>query len=150
MNISPPPLPPAKRYSHLRYISGFEAERMVTRAISFHNNWRSDAPKVYSAHHFMLNHNILSMVVLPGGKHLIASVADYTYTLYSLMVFVADYRHGGLIPLAKMPTETKAYRLRAKYMTVRGVSGIVVAYVRREFHRSSRHLAGYVYHNIVA
>jgi hypothetical protein len=144
MNIKPPPLPPSKRYSHLGSITGFEAERMVTRAVSFHNNWRSEKPKVYDVQHFLQQHNILSMVVLPGGKHLVASVADYTYTLYWIMVLVVDYRHGGLIPLAKAPTETKAFNLRAKYMTVRDVSGIVIAYIRREFYGSSYAATGYV------
>jgi hypothetical protein len=145
MNITPPPLPPSKRYGHLRFLTGFEAERLVTRAISFHNNWRSAAPKVYDIEHFVLHHNILSMVVLPGGKHLVASVADYTYTLYSLMVFVVDHRHGGLFPLAKTSTETKAINLRAKYMTVRGVSGLVIVYVRREFYSSSATCAHHIF-----
>jgi hypothetical protein len=122
---------------------------MVTRAITFHNNWRSVAPKVYDVQHFMQHHNVLSMVVLPGGKHLVASVADHTYAIYSLMVFVVDYRHGGLVPLAKTPTETKAFNLRAKYMTVRGIRGIVVAYVRREFYGSSYASTGYVHKVIV-
>jgi hypothetical protein len=144
MNITPPPLPPARRYSNLGSITGFEAERMVIRAISFHDNWKSEAPKVYDVQHFMQHHNVLSMVVLPGGKHLVASVADYTYTVYALMVFVMDYRHGGLIPLAKTFTETKAQNLRARYMTVRRVSGIVIGYVRQEFCRGS-HYSGCVY-----
>jgi hypothetical protein len=144
MNINPPPLPPVKRYAHLGCITGFEAERMVTRAISFHNNWRSEAPKVYDIQHFMQHHNVLSMAVLPGGKHLVAAVADYTYAVHSLMVFIMDYRHGGLIPLAKMPTETKAQNLRAKYQTVRGVTGIVIAYVRREFQSGFHNIAGCV------
>ena len=123
---------------------------MVTRAISFHNNWRSDAPKVYDIQHFNQHYNVLSMVVLPGGKHLVASVTDYTCSVYSLMVFVMDYRHGGLIPLAKTPTETKAQNLRAKYMTVKGVTGIVVAYIRREFRGSSRVLSGCVLRIVAA
>lgn len=74
------------------------------------------------------------MEVLPGGKHLIASVSDYNNACYWLMILVSDYHTGGLVPLAKMPTDTKAYNLRAKYMTVRGSEGIVIGYVRREFY----------------
>lgn len=144
MNITPPPLPPSKRYKDLENLTGFEAERMVIRAISFHNNWKSEAPKVYGMRSYMLHHNVLSMVVLPGGKHLVASVADYTYTHYFLMVLVMDYRHGGLVPLAKVATDTKAYNVRAKYMTVRGTAGIVIGYTRREFHSNARVSAKFV------
>lgn len=84
------------------------------------------------------------MTVLPGAKHLVASMADYTYTVYSLILFVVDHRHGGLVPLAKLPTETKAYNVRAKYMTIRGVNGIVIGYVRREFVKNSRRDVGFV------
>lgn len=132
MNIVPPPLPPSKRYN-MEFLTGLEAQKMVIRSISFNNNWRSQTPRVYNTRSIALQHNVLSMVVLPGGKHLAASVANKDCTAYSLMVLVVD-RQGGVVPLATMPTTTKAYRLQAKYMTVNGTSTIVIGYVRREFY----------------
>lgn len=137
INIVLPPLPPAARYKNLSGITGYEAERLVIRAISFNDNWRGMEPRTYNACCFPMGHRVLSMIVLPGGKHLVASVADITHSVYYLMVFVMDHRHGGLVPLAKTPTDTKAYNLQARYMTVRDTSGIVIGYVRREFYGES-------------
>lgn len=82
----------------------------------------------------MVGHHVQDMQVLPGGNHLIASLADRGFNTYWLTLFVNDYRHGGFVPMATMQTDTKAYGLRVKYMKTRGAQRIVFAYVRREFY----------------
>ncbi|KAF7975190.1 hypothetical protein HWV62_10248 [Athelia sp. TMB] len=132
MNIIPPPLPPTKR-NNMEYLTGVQAQKMVIRSISFNNNWRSAAPKVFSTQSSDLQQSVQSMVALPGGEHVIAVVADKDHTSYALELLIVDPR-GSIIPLAKMPTESKPYNVRAKYLTFNGVTSIAVAYVRREFY----------------
>lgn len=71
-------------------------------------------------------------------------MTDYGHKLFWVMVLVVDYRHGGLVPLARIPTETRAYNLRVKYMSIKGVMGIVVGYVRREFYGDAYASSGFV------
>ncbi|GBE77179.1 hypothetical protein SCP_0100510 [Sparassis crispa] len=70
------------------------------------------------------------MVLLPGARYLVASVTDDAGLNYAVVVFSVDRTSLGAVPLAKTLTLTKAYNLRAKYMTVHGESGIVVAFDR--------------------
>jgi hypothetical protein len=72
------------------------------------------------------------MVILPGGTHLVASVREETCNSFALMVFVLDYRNGGALPLAKTDTPTQAYNLQAKYMTLHGQNGIMIAYTIKD------------------
>lgn len=77
------------------------------------------------------------MVVLPGGKYMVASVCNMAKTHYSLIVFALDHRIGGVVPLAETPVKRKAYNLKAKYMNIDGTPSIVIAYIRRKM--SSRY-----------
>lgn len=132
MNIIPPPLPPMKRHD-IEYLTGVQAQKMVIHSISFSNNWRSPAPRAYSTQSVALQQSVQSMVALPGGEHIVAVVADKDHTSYGLEILVVDPR-GGIIPVAKLLTETKPYNIQAKYMTIGGVSSIAIGYVRREFY----------------
>ncbi|KAH7916394.1 hypothetical protein BJ138DRAFT_1052668 [Hygrophoropsis aurantiaca] len=125
-----PPLPPSFRHS-LECMSSFEAERLVTRAITLHANWSSSIPQASTMESFWAHRQILSMVVLPGGKYLVASVCNPARTHYSLVVYALDHRIGGVVPLAETPVKQKAYNLRAKYMIIEGTPCIAIAYIRR-------------------
>jgi len=48
------------------------------------------------------------------------------------MVFVLDYRNGGALPLAKVDVPTQAYNLQAKYMTLHGQNGVMIAYTIKD------------------
>lgn len=73
------------------------------------------------------------MTILPGGKYLVASVTDAGHKRYALMIFVLDHHGRPAVALAQVETKTRAYDLQAKYMSLRGDQGIMIAFVRREF-----------------
>ena len=126
LNIPVLPLPPTSRRSFAK-ISGLEAERLFIRSLSLSKNLSSQNPTPYWARGVEAFHHVQSMVILPGGTHLVASVKEETCNSFALMVFVLDYRNGGALPLAKLGTPTQAYNLQAKYMRLRGQNGIVIA-----------------------
>ncbi|KAG9313929.1 hypothetical protein JVU11DRAFT_4702 [Chiua virens] len=131
-----PQRPPSHRHSS-KYLTSFEAERLVTKSISLQKNWVSPNPSPLSRDSFQVHRLIQSMVVLPGGKYMVASVCNMAKTHYSLVVFALDHRIGGVVPLAETPVKRKAYNLKAKYMNIDGTPSIVIAYVRRKI--SSRY-----------
>lgn len=143
INIPLPPLPPTSRYS-LGQLA-MEAERLVIRAISLDDNWRSFKPKLYRAQKLKAYSQVHAMKVLPGGKYLVASV-DPGCRRYAIMVFVLDHAGSETMALAKTPTKSKAYNLQAKYMTFQGVQGIAIAYIRRKFKGTDRERCGLVDH----
>ncbi|KAF9225302.1 hypothetical protein BS17DRAFT_750946 [Gyrodon lividus] len=134
---SAPQLPPSHRHSP-RFLTSFEAERLVTRAISLHMNWVSPNPRPLSRNAFQIHRLIQSMVILPGGKYMVASVCNVAKTHYSLVVFALDHRIGGIVPLAETPVKQKAYNIQAKYMNIDGTPSIVFGYIRRK--TSPRHI----------
>ncbi|KAI6031289.1 hypothetical protein BKA83DRAFT_4198178 [Pisolithus microcarpus] len=146
-----PQLPPSSRYSP-RFLTSFEAERLVVRAITLDMNWVSSHPSTLFRKSFMAHRLIQSMVVLPGGKYMVASVSNWAKNFYSLCIFALDHRVGGIVALAETPVKQKAYNLRAKYMTIDGNPSIVIAYVRRKkvvsIDESSRNVDPSIYHEI--
>ncbi|KIJ66452.1 hypothetical protein HYDPIDRAFT_180871 [Hydnomerulius pinastri MD-312] len=126
-----PQLPPSTRHSP-RFLTSFEAERLVTRAITLQKNWTSASPHPLFLNSFQVHRLVQSMVVLPGGKYMVASVSNLAKTHYSLVVFALDHRIGGIVPLAETPAKQKAYNLTAKYMDINGTPSIVIAYIRRK------------------
>ena len=136
LSVPIPPLPPTSRYG-LGELD-FEAERLVFRAISLDDNWRSFSPKTYRCQRLKIYNQVLAMTVLPGGKYLVASVRDTGCNRYAIMVFVLDHATRGSIALAKTPTKSKAYNLQAKYLAYNGVQGIAIAYIRRKFKSNKR------------
>jgi hypothetical protein len=73
-------------------------------------------------------------VLLPGSQYLVASVSDSTRQDWFLMIYALDNRYN-VIPITRVPTITKAYNLQAKYLTINGVHGITISYVRRDWRR---------------
>jgi len=131
LNLPVPPLPPTSRRSFAK-ITGLEAERLFVRSLSLSRNFSSRNPSPYWARAVEAFHHIQSMVILPGGSYLVASVREETCNSFALMVFVLDYRNGGALPLARAVTVTQAYNLQAKYMKVHGQNGIVIAYTIKD------------------
>ncbi|KAF7347521.1 hypothetical protein MVEN_01508300 [Mycena venus] len=125
-----PPLRPTFRYS--LQVTDFEAEQLVSRAISLEDNWRRDEPQVKKRQVIDAHHRVLDMRLLPGGKFLIASVRDLSSHRYYITLFSLDHPKGHRA-VARVPTISKAYDLQAKYMKYKGVHGIMVAYTRRTF-----------------
>ncbi|KAG2149413.1 hypothetical protein BD769DRAFT_1405913 [Suillus cothurnatus] len=126
-----PALPPSLHYSP-HFLTSFEAERLVIRAITVHKNWILPNPPAASYLPVQAHRHILSMVVLPGGKYLVASACNLAKTHYSLVVYVLDHRIRGIVPLAETPVRGKAYNICAKYMSVEGTPSILIGYIRRK------------------
>jgi hypothetical protein len=126
LNPPLPPLPPTLRRSFTN-LTGFEAERLFTRSLSLSKNLSSHNPTPYLARSVETFHHVQSMVILPGGHHLVASIKEETCNSFALMLFVLDYRNSGALPLAKSDTSTQPYNLQAKYMPFRGKNGIMIA-----------------------
>ncbi|KAI0340010.1 hypothetical protein BDW22DRAFT_1360487 [Trametopsis cervina] len=124
------PTPPTPRYA-FEHLTAANAESLVVQALSLESNWHRDVPDLQTRS-FRFQHNVAEMVVLPGGHYLVASVSDPKRTQWDVMVCALDPRYG-VVPIAKSPTKTKAYNLQARYSTVNGVSGITIAYVRRDW-----------------
>lgn len=72
------------------------------------------------------------MVLLPGSQYLVASASDRDKRDWCLIIFVLDHRNKA-VPIVKTPTKTKAYNLKARYMTISGEAGITISYVRRDW-----------------
>ncbi|KAJ3559401.1 hypothetical protein NM688_g373 [Phlebia brevispora] len=128
-DVALPPLPPTSRHC-LRNLSSLEAERLLVRTLSLDYNFQFGTPRPLDIWNFNAYHQVKQMILLPGSQYMVASVCEMSGTNWSVVVFIMDGRHN-VIPIAKMPTHTKAYNLHAKYLTVNGVTGITVAYVRR-------------------
>ena len=126
-----PPLPPTSRRSFAN-LTGLEAERLFVRSLSLARNFSSKNPTPYWARAIEAFHRVQSMVILPGGLHLVASVREETHNSFAIMVFVLDYRNGGALPLAKTDTPMQAYNLQAKYMKLHGENGIMIAYTTKD------------------
>ena len=124
-----PPVPPTVKHT-LRNLSAFEAESILVRATTLNHNWNYTVPEVMDSWRFNAYHCAEQMVLLPGSQYMVAAVCEAHGSGWSLVVYVMDGRYN-VIPIAKLPTETKAIGLQAKYLTVNGIAGIAVAYVRR-------------------
>jgi hypothetical protein len=131
LDLQIPPLPPTSRRSFAN-LTGFEAERLFVRSLSLTKNFSSQSPTPYWARAVEAFHCVQSMVILPGGIYLVASVREETRDSFAIVIFVLDYRNGGALPLAKVNTPTQAYNLQAKYMKLHGQDGIVIAYTIRD------------------
>ncbi|KAJ7651602.1 hypothetical protein DFH06DRAFT_548148 [Mycena polygramma] len=130
-----PPLRPTFRYS--LQATDFEAEQLVSRAISLDDNWRQDEPQVMNRRVMKSHHRVLDMKLLPGGKFLLASVRDLASHWYYITLFSLDHPKGNRA-VARVPTTSRAYDLQAKYMKYNGTHGIMVAYTRRMFRNGGK------------
>ncbi|KAI0375985.1 hypothetical protein BV20DRAFT_960081 [Pilatotrama ljubarskyi] len=130
-----PPLPPSSRHTPDR-MTGLEAERLLCRAYSLDLNWRRSRPRCLHQWAFDAYHRVLEIALLPGGRYLVASVSDFTGQRYSLVVYALD-SFSRSRPIAKTDTGTKAYGLRAKYVTIKGQKSVAIAYIRREYHHKT-------------
>ncbi len=78
---------------------------------------------------------VLDMALLPGGQYLVASVADQSRTRFAIDLYTTDFAYRLGFPVARYDVPSRAFHLRAKYMTFRGRPGIAITYVRRDYRR---------------
>ncbi|OSD01113.1 hypothetical protein PYCCODRAFT_1369886 [Trametes coccinea BRFM310] len=131
-----PPVPPTARYS-LENLSPTEAERFLVRCASLARGWDAERPRYLHNWKFDAYRIVVDMVLLPGGQYIVASVTDQFWSRFSVRVFTSDFKYSMASPIAQMDVPTKAFELRAKYMTFRGKPGIVIAYIRRDYRHSA-------------
>ncbi|KAL6303934.1 hypothetical protein BKA93DRAFT_312245 [Sparassis latifolia] len=147
IDVPIPPFPPSANYS-LEKLTGFEVERAVVRAVSLERDWKKEKPAYRMWWSFCAHHEVLSMVMLPGGRYLIASVSDKKRTRYSIVLFAMDSVLAGAFALAKTNTITEAYNLQARYMTIQGERGIVISYVRKRCKKRTKKSASSSEHGV--
>ncbi|KAF5356544.1 hypothetical protein D9758_008215 [Tetrapyrgos nigripes] len=130
LRIPIPPIRPSFRYTYDP--TSFEVEQLVTRAIWTDDTWRKYKPKLRHQEVIFACYQVLEMILLPGGKFLIASLTDYRRTRFYIQVFSLDHpSHSGQYGLAKKAVATKAFNLRAKFMSYNGNQGIMIMFSMR-------------------
>ncbi|KAG5636304.1 hypothetical protein H0H81_008475 [Sphagnurus paluster] len=127
LNVNVPPIRPTFRYALKD--TDFEFEQLVSRAISLEDNWRKKhtVPRSHASV-FTNASSVLDMVILPGGKYLVASI--HTEDRYWIVIYCLDHPLGPRA-ICRAPTRTKAFKLQAKYMKHEGKQVIMMTYVRR-------------------
>lgn len=96
---------------------------------------------LYDHWEFDSHYKVHEMVLLPGSQYLVASISDDTFQDWYLMLYVLDNRYS-VVPIAKTPTKTKAFHLRAKYLTINGEHGITISYIHRQWRRRAHAYRG--------
>ncbi|KAK0192401.1 hypothetical protein F5146DRAFT_1190248 [Armillaria mellea] len=112
----------------------YHLERALIRAHSLETNWKIGPCIRFTYLIETPAEKVLEVALLPGGKYLIASMADINDCQYYLAVFDVDEtpEHRNNL-LAKIPLPSRAYQLRARFMHYQGEQRIIAFYVRRSF-----------------
>ncbi|KAJ7597657.1 hypothetical protein C8J56DRAFT_920619 [Mycena floridula] len=116
----------------------FEAEQMVTRALTLDDNWRQESNNaaVFNGGNAISAMPVITeMQILPGGKHIVVSNSisnghelAHFVILYSLES-QADRPESHLV-VAQM-VSSAAYKLNARYARFEGRPGIMVTFLER-------------------
>ncbi|KAF9453898.1 hypothetical protein P691DRAFT_694151 [Macrolepiota fuliginosa MF-IS2] len=119
-------------------LTDYEVEQIVTRTISLDDNWRDPKPKVISRLLLETYYEVLDMTILPGGKHLVASVKDRGNYRYYIVLYILDHPSGPRA-IARVATAAKAFHLQAKYMKINGEYGITISCTCRRYINGGPH-----------
>ncbi|KAH9887902.1 hypothetical protein C8Q73DRAFT_711051 [Cubamyces lactineus] len=130
-----PPLPPTSRHTPSR-MSGVEVEALLSRAYSLDHNWRRRKPRCFHEWDFDPFHNIVEMTQSTGGRYLVATITDPEHKRYSIGVYAMSIL-GPPRLIAKMKTETNAYGIRVKYVTIKGTKSLAIAFLQRQYYHAS-------------
>ncbi|KAG7446726.1 uncharacterized protein BT62DRAFT_83554 [Guyanagaster necrorhizus] len=109
-------------------------ERALIRASSLEKNWIVEPCIRFTYILETPGDKVLEVSLLPGGKYLVASMADVKDYRYYLAIFDVDEtpaERNNL--LAKIALPSRAYHLRAKFMHYQGEQRIMIFYVRRGY-----------------
>lgn len=125
---------PTPSVSSKQYLEpfNFEQEQIVTRAITFHDNWCNETAQIFQSKLIATDQMVCEMKILPGGKYLLASTSDTEGFRFYLALFSLDYTTPkGSHVIARSPTPLRPYQLCAKYMMYEGRQGIMTTYMQR-------------------
>ena len=131
-----PPLRP--RYS-LDKITGPQAEEFLRRAYELEKIWE-DPPEQTDRWSFDPRGGyVAEMTMVPGGQYVVASVSDEEKLRWALFVYSIHARDN-VLPLAKIPTETKAYNIKVRLVTATQAGGerrLMITYLTRDFRQAN-------------
>lgn len=105
-----------------------EAERFLTHACRLDRAWQSPAEQT-ERWTFNAQDYVSEMVVLPGGRFMVASISDESRRDWRVVVYFMGERRA--VAMIQRGTKERAYGLQAKFMEVGGDKCIVVAYTTR-------------------
>ncbi|EKM55094.1 uncharacterized protein PHACADRAFT_255465 [Phanerochaete carnosa HHB-10118-sp] len=132
-----PPLPPEADHD-LGNMKGSSAEHFFMRAYELDKAWREAHQQPPSAvWEFDAKGYVAEMVLLPGGRYLLASVSDRDKWQWMLVLYAVHDR-GPAEPLVAYRTESRAQMLQAKFSAYRGARGIVVSYLVRRWRHADQ------------
>jgi hypothetical protein len=112
-------------------LSGLEAERLISRAISLEDNWRREQPRAHRARTFPAWWDVLHIALAPGGHYMVASTCTRGGDHYALMLYSMDHPSLVAVPLTRLKTVNKAYCLSIRYMPYLGEQGIMISFIKR-------------------
>jgi hypothetical protein len=112
-------------------LSGLEAERLISRAISLEDNWRRELPRAYRMRMFPAWWDVLYIALAPGGHYMVASTCTRGGDHYALMLYAMDHPTMVADPLTRLKTSNKAYCLSVRYMSYLGEQGLMVSFLKR-------------------
>lgn len=72
------------------------------------------------------------MTLTAGGQYLLASISDEEKHNWRMMVYVIRDK-GKVVPIGEIPTKTKAYSIKTKWVTTHGERCLMISYIRRDF-----------------
>lgn len=125
-------LPPSMGAWDYLEIFDFEPELLVTRALTLQDNWKRKRPaRVYKKQVISTSMRVSEMLILPGGKYLLASTSDPEGFRPSITVYSLEYNLNGTHAVAAISTKYQAYQLRARFLIYNGRPGIMIAYLER-------------------
>jgi hypothetical protein len=130
-----PPLPPSASHA-LGRLSALEAERLLVRGISADDNFRRTQPRLHRAAACAAQRDVHELFLVPGGQYMLAGTSVSGGEHWALTLFVLDHKWGAAVPLASIPTQEKAYNIRAVFAQHQSendgrMEGLIVSYQRR-------------------
>lgn len=126
------PLPPLRPRYTLDKITGPEAEHFLRRAYDVEKIWL-DPPEQTDRWSFdPLGGFVAEMTMTAGGQYLLVSISNEEKHNWRIMVYVIRDK-GKVVPIAEIPTRTKAYSIKTKWVTMHGERGLMINYIRRDF-----------------
>lgn len=126
------PIPPLCPGFKLETIPGREAEGLLFRAHELGRIWRNPPQQTGRWKFDSTEGYVAEMTMVAGGQFLLASVSNESKEDWKIAIYAIHGRER-VCPIAHLPTETKAYDIKAKWLTVQQKRSLVITYIKRKF-----------------
>ena len=127
------PLPhlPPEAHHNLHNLRSDQLEQLFKHAYDVDQAWMQPGEQTVSR--FLdIGEYVSEMVVLPGGRYIVASVSDETRVWWQLVVYDTASADAD-VPVARYSTPTRPYGLQAKFMEYQGHRCIVLGFLARKW-----------------